>query len=123
MSMTDTVANATIAGASAMIFAALGVEPQAIVWAIVGSILGVTFAPPTGRLYAVALFVAATMSCALLATGVSNAYFAGAPIPRNISAVMLAAVFHPALKAFIERIGMLVGAWIEAIAKRIGGQQ
>lgn len=122
MSVTDTAAGAAVTGASAMLVGMLGVEPQAIIWAIVGSIIGVALAPPTGRLYAIALFVAATMTCALIATLISAQYFAGAPLPRNVAAVLLAAGFHPIFKKFIERAGELVGAWIDRFAAAIGGQ-
>ena len=122
MSVTDVAANAAVSGASALLVASLGVEPQAIIWAIVGSILGVTFAPKTTKPYAVAMFLAATLICALVGTYVSTKYFGGAPLERNLTAVMLAATFHPALKVMIERAGTVIGAWLDRLVAAIGGQ-
>lgn len=103
-----------------MLVAALGVEPQAVIWAIVGSILGVIFAPPTGKLYAVAMFAAATLTCALVATYISAEWFSGGHLQRNVAAVLLAASFHPALKKGIERFSEAVGAGIDRLAAAFG---
>lgn len=122
MNVTDAAANAAVSGASALLVASLGVEPQAIIWAIVGSILGVTLAPKTGRGYAVAMFLAATLTCALLATYLSSEYFAGGVLQRNVVAVLLAATFHPALKVLIERVGTVIGSLLDRLVAAIGGQ-
>ncbi len=121
MNVTDAAANAVLAGTSAMLVSALGVEPQAIIWAIVGSIIGVIAAPPTGKLYACAMFLAATLMCALFGTWVSHEYFAGAAIQRNMAACMLAALFHPIIKKLLESVGTVVGAWIARIASTLEG--
>lgn len=122
MSATDLAANAAIAGASGFLVATLGLEPQAILWALVGSVLGVTLAPPTSRLYAVFLFVAATLTCALGATALSAAYF-GSPMARNLCAVLLAALFHPIFKALIGRVPTLVEAWTARLGALFGGSK
>lgn len=122
MSITDTAINAAVAGGtSAMLFAAFGIEPQALIWALVGSVLGVTFAPASGRLYAIAMFVAATMTCALIATWASIRYLDGDPLSRNLVAVLSAAIFHPALKKTIDKIGDFIGAFIDRMSAAIGG--
>jgi hypothetical protein len=108
---TETAANVVAAGASGLLIASLGVEPQAIVWALVGSILGLTLAKPASRAYAVALFVASTLACALFATWISDNYFAGSAGARNVCAVVLAASFHPLFEAFISAIPGLVAAF------------
>jgi hypothetical protein len=120
MTTTETAANATSTGSMGLVVALLGVEPQAILWTTMGSIIGVVLAPKTGTLYAIALFCASTMACALFATGISVSYFQGSEMSRNIAAVLLGAAFHPGLKVFIERSADVVAAWINRIATALG---
>lgn len=120
MTTTETAANATITGGMGLVVALLGVEPQAILWATMGSIIGVVLAPKTSTWYAIALFCASTMACALFATGISASYFNGSEMSRNVAAVLLGAAFHPGLKVFIERVADLITAWINRIAAALG---
>jgi hypothetical protein len=116
---TDAAANATLTGVSAMLVGLLGVEAQAIVWSFVGCILGVTLAKPSGRFYAMALFVAATLACALLGTLTADQFFAGSKVARNVAAVVFGAGFHPILAAFISAVPGIVTSFL---ARRSGGQ-
>lgn len=112
---TETVAGIVTTGASGLLIAALGVEPQAIAWALVGSILGLTLAKPASRGYAVALFIASTLACALLGTVLAEQYFSNSAPSRNVCAVVLAAGFHPMFEAFIKQVPSFVAAAIARI--------
>lgn len=117
---TETAAGLVATGASGLLIASLGVEPQAIVWALVGSILGLTLAKPSSRVYAVALFFASTLACALMATVIAEHYFAGSVGARNVCAVILAAAFHPLFEAFISAVPGLVAAFAKRARAAIG---
>lgn|SRR5512134_52848 len=121
MSTTETAAQITITGTSTLLVALLGVEPQAIIWSFVGCILGVTLAKPSGRFYAMALFMAATLACALLGTVTADQFFAGSKVARNASAVIFGAGFHPILAAFIGAVPGLMDSLKDFIARRLGG--
>lgn len=112
---TETAASVVATGASGLLIAALGVDPQAIAWALVGSILGLTLAKPASRVYAVALFFASTLACALFATWIAETYFAGAAGARNVGAVILAAAFHPIFEVFIGQVPSLVSAAVDRV--------
>jgi hypothetical protein len=118
---TETAAGIVATGASGLLIAALGVEPQAIAWALVGSILGLTLAKPASRVYAVALFFASTLACALMATVIAEHYFASSIGARNVCAVVLAAAFHPLFEAFIAAVPGLVAAGTKRARAVLGG--
>ena len=119
---TEVAAQVTITGASALFVSLLGVEPQAAIWSFVGCVLGVTLAKPSGMFYALALFLAATLACALLGTLVSDQFFGGSRIARNAAAVVFGTGFHPILSAFIGAIPGLVDSVKAFVQRRIGGQ-
>lgn len=121
MSPTEAVGQASLTGASALILAALGLEPQAIVWGIVGAVLGVSLAKPATRTYSILLFFAATLTCALLGSVLAAEYFASKIGPRNALIVAIGAAFHPLLQAFIAAIPDFVSWLIGAIKRRFGG--
>lgn len=118
---TETAAGIVTTGASGLLIAALGVEPQAIAWALVGSILGLTLAKPASRAYAVALFIASTLACSLLATMLAEQYFSNGTTARNVCAVILAAAFHPLFEAFIGQVPSLVAAAIDRLRAIFSG--
>lgn len=121
MSATDLAAQATAAGTSALFVSMIGVEPQTLVWSVVGSVIGVALAKPAGRAYAVALFLAATLTCGLLATIASAQWFDNSAMARNGLAVLLGAAFHPGLQAFFASIPAVVEACKRFVVRRIGG--
>lgn len=123
MSATDLAAQATAAGASALFVSMVGVEPQVLVWGFVGSVLGVTLAPPSGRIYAIMLFMAATLTCSLLGTVVGDYLSPGSAIVRNSCAVIIGAIFHPMLSALIGAAPGLIDAVKAFVVRRIGGGQ
>lgn len=118
---TDIAAQVAITGVSALIVSLIGVEPQGLVWAFVGSTLGVSVAKPTTRLYAIALFIAATLTCALLATMAADQWFRGSHVARNTFSVILGAAFHPLFSSFIESIPGIVQWAVDFFKRRIGG--
>ncbi len=117
---TEIAAQAAATGASAFLVATLGIEGQALAWACVGSIFGVALAPKTGLLYAVALFVAATLTCALLGTAMGQYFSPGSMMTRNACSVAMGAAFHPILAAFIGSVPSLMDGIRIWILRRFG---
>ena len=114
---------AVIVGAAASIVAILGVEPQALVWAMVGAIFGAPLAPASGRVRQVLVFAAVVLSCALFGHWAGDAWFSGSLRARNVMAWVSAAVFHPASSALVgvvpEAIRTLVLSFVQ---RRAGGE-
>lgn len=120
---TDLAAQATAAGASALFVSMVGVEPQGVIWSLIGCVIGVVLAKPAGTFYSVALFMASMFTCALCATMVASHWFHGEALVRNFFAVMFGAGFHPALQAFFSSIPAVVEACKNFVVRRIGGGQ
>ncbi len=118
---TEQLANVTVTGAAALVVALIGIEPQALIWGTVGSTLGVSLAKPSGRLYAAALFIAATLTCALLGTMAATQWFNGAALARNVFVVLIGAAFHPAFSAFIAAVPGVIQWVVDFAKKRLGG--
>lgn len=114
------VATAAAAGLGAVFVAWVGLEPQAIVWGLVGAVFGVPLAPPAGRFRTVALFLAVVFACAMLGTWAAEHFHGGSKFARNGWALVLAAVFHPMLAALVQAVPALLQAFLKT---RAGGQQ
>jgi len=108
------VATSVGTGFGAIIIAAIGIEPQALVWALVGAVFGIAWAPPAGRLRSMMVFAAVVMVCALAGTLVSDNWHAGSHTARNLWAAGLAAVFHPLLAALVQAVPTLVQAFVRS---------
>ena len=119
---TGTAAQIAISGTTAFIVSALGIEPQALLWALVGSTMGVSLAAPSSKGYAFALFIAATLTCALLGTAAADQWWKGAVFARNVITVILGAGFHPMFAAFIAAVPGIVQWVVDFAKRRIGGQ-
>lgn len=114
------VATAAAAGLGAAFVTWVGLEPQALVWGLVGAIFGVPLAPPAGRWRTVAVFLAVVCACAMLGTWAAEHFHGGSRMARNGWAMVLAAVFHPALAALVQAVPAVLQAFLKA---RTGGQQ
>jgi hypothetical protein len=119
---TETAAQMAIAGATAF-FVVVGLEPQVIVWGLVGSVLGVSLAAPSSKKYAFALFIAATLTCSLLGTAAADQWWKGSIFARNVITVGIGAAFHPALAAFIAAVPGVIQWGVEQMKRRFGGTQ
>lgn len=108
------------AGISALVVAMIGVEPQALVWGLVGAVFGVPFAPPSGRVRSVLVFLAVTAACALLGTWAAAHWHDGSRMARNAWAMGLGVVFHPLVAAAVQVVPTIVAALVRA--RTPGGQ-
>ncbi len=109
---------ATAAGLSAIVVATIGVHPQVVMWGMVGSVVGASFAPPASRWRAVAVFVATTLACALFGEWLAAVYLGGSKLASNGAACALAILFHPLLTIIVQRLPALA----DAAAGRFGGK-
>lgn len=115
---TDSTAGAAavLKAAGALLVAALGVEPQAIVWALIGATIGLSFAAPSTFRRAALVYVCVVLACALLGTWGAASLFDGAAIARNAIALVVALLFHPILSAAVTQVA---GA-LAAARRRVG---
>lgn len=123
MTQVDTptsVAGAAVAGLGATFLAALGIEPAALFWALVGATLGMSFAAAAGRLRAATVFAAVVLVCSLFGAWLAQRYFSGEPLSRNAFACGLAIIFHPLLNAAIPRLPAAIDGIMRLL--RIGSQ-
>lgn len=110
------------AGAGALMLAMIGVEPQAVVWALVGAVFGSPLAPAAGRYRTVAVFVATVLACALFGTWASEYWHGGGVRARNGWAMGLAVVFHPLITVVVQSVPAVAKALVDALIQaRIGG--
>jgi hypothetical protein len=112
---TWSAAQIALATAGTLFVQALGIEPGYLIFACVGSIVGVTLAKSSGTFYAILLFTAATLICALFATIATVRWFGGDPLYGKAAAVVLGIGFHPMLAWFLE----LIPVFLRATARRI----
>lgn len=96
-------------GAATGILSTLGLDPAALFWALVGSVIGVTFASATSRTRAAIVFVCVVLICSLAGVGTAQ-WIGGGAVTRNLSACFLAIVFHPIITAAVSQIPVLLVA-------------
>lgn len=112
---------ALAAGASAAVVALLGVEPQALAWALVGSIFGAPLAPPAGRFRQLLVGFAVMLASALLGTVFADWMGTTSPRWRNASCLVFGAIFHPLFAAVIATVPNIVATVLQTIATRRAG--
>lgn len=116
----SSVAGAAVAGLGAGALAALGLDPAALFWALVGASLGMSFAAATTRPRAMVVFAAVVLVCSLSGAWLAQRYLAGEQLSRNFFACALAIVFHPALNAAVTRLPAALDGLMRKFG--IGGQ-
>ena len=97
---------------AAFVVALVGVEPQTLFWGAVGSFVGLTAAPATGRMRAVFLFIAVVLSCALLGTFIADTWFQSKAIWRNVCSLGFGFFFHLIFSAVAAKVPEFVGNWL-----------
>ena len=101
---TTTAAAAVLTGISALTMAALGVEPQTLVYGTIGAGVGTTFAPEMGKVKAIFMFFAVVCLCALAGTVAAQTWFSDGKLARNLIAAFVAMVFHPLISILVSRL-------------------
>lgn len=123
--MTDhaAVVQGLAAGVGGAVLALLGVDAPTLTAALIGAVLGVTFAPPVSRWHAIWLFVAAVCAAAETASVVGPLVSSWLPIitPPSASkgvALAVGVLLHPVIQALSAAVPRV----IKARADRIGGR-
>jgi hypothetical protein len=120
--MTETGATACAAGLCAFFFAAVGLEPQTLVYGTVGAIFGLASAQPNAWFRSMCIFASVVLASALLGTWAADQWHAGARLPRNAWSMGIAAVFHPVFAALLAKVPAIIPALIDAVLRaRTGG--
>lgn len=101
----------------------IGIEPQGLVWSLVGAVFGLSFAPKVGRWRAALLFIAVAFAAALLGTWAAEFWHASSRTARNGWAMALGAAFHPLVAAFVQAVPTALQALLRAkTGDNTGGQ-
>lgn len=114
---------AIAAGASAAVVALLGVEPQTLAWALVGSIFGAPLAPPAGRVRQLLVGFAVMLASALLGTVFADWMGTTSPRWRNAFCLVFGGIFHPLFAAVVATLPNIVASVLQAVATRRAGVQ
>jgi hypothetical protein len=101
------------------VFAAMGIGPQALMWSMLGSILGAPLAKSAGRIRQGVVFVVVVFAGALLGTIAAHRFHAGDALYRMGWCFALAGAFHPMSSAFVKAVPALVAAVAASIALRV----
>lgn len=107
----STAAGVSLGVASGLVSAlllALGLSGQLIVWAMIGCVIGATWAPPTSRFRARALFLCSTLACAKVGAAAAEHWYSGTQQAAGGICVLLGIFFHPLLAAVIKRLPALL---------------
>ena len=110
---------ATFIGATALIGALFGVEPQTLIFATVGAIFGEPLAPPAGTFRKVLLFIGVVVASAMLGAWAAEYFSLTGKYSRNGCALAIAFAFHPLSAAFVQA----VPAMARAVFRVPGGGQ
>jgi 4-amino-4-deoxy-L-arabinose transferase-like glycosyltransferase len=113
---TASVGWAVAAGTLGAFFAAIGVSWVAVFWALMGGLIGVSFAPQTGRLRAMLMFPTSALLAAKAGTLGAVQFFAASSDWSGGLAAVSGIVLHPVISATVQAIPAIISA-------RLGGQQ
>lgn len=80
----------------------LGIGWAHLSWAVMGAVVGAALAPKTGRVYGMALFVAASLLSAKAGAIASLLWFAGSDQIGGGIAAFAGIVFHPVVSAVVK---------------------
>lgn len=107
------VVTGVAAGAGGAALSLLGADAQTMTAALVGCIIGLAAAPPTGRIHAVCLFLAAVCASAEAATWLAPLLatswpFADVSAWRRMTALAVGVTLHPLASAVSDVVPALV---------------
>jgi hypothetical protein len=107
------------AAGGAALLSALGIEPQPLLWALIGATLGLTAAPQSSRFRACCVFVCAVLASALLGTWIATALADASTrkLATSGASLVMGALFQPvftsasaavpqAVKSLLRRVGL-----------------
>jgi hypothetical protein len=95
-------------GMAGAMLLSLGISWALLIWAALGCIVGVTWAPETGRIRAISLFSSAAMLSAKGGAIASTIWFAGPSETAQGIAAGLGILFHPLLSIIVSELPKLV---------------
>lgn len=101
----------TAIGAS--VSSALGIEFQAILWAMIGGFFGAALGPPVKQPWAFVRYCFASVLSALAASLIERKLDGGSdPAFRNLLASAISFGFYPLTKSFIAKADLIFGTFI-----------
>lgn len=95
-------------GAASAALASLGLSYVDLTWAVVGSIVGVSFAPPTSRVRAILLFAASVLMSAKLGVTTIEFWLPAHPDFEGAASAAIGVCFHPLMAALVARVPSIV---------------
>ena len=99
---------ALASGVAGAILVALGISLPVLVWGMVGCIVGVSWAPKTGRTRALALFSASALLSAKGGAVAAVLWYSGATGTAGGIAAVLGIFFHPLLSAAVVLVPQII---------------
>ena len=120
---TEVAAQSALGGGVALFIVLTGLDPQAVVWGVMGSTVGVVFSKSTGRFYGFFLFFAAAFISALSGTVISDLWFSGGNTWRNFATALVGVGFHQLIAAGIAAIPVVMKIGTDWLSRRFGGGQ
>jgi len=96
--------------------ASLGLDPAAIFWSFVGASLGMSFAPPSGRLRAAVVFVCATLVSSLFGISLAAYLHTDGHVAQNVYSCVFSIFLHPLILAVVNAAPQVV----QGVLKKIG---
>lgn len=103
----SSAASAASVGLGASALALLGLTPQVLVMALIGSIIGVGLAEPTSRFRAIISFLAVTLACAELGAFTAD-LMALKPHLASGLALLYGIFFYPLLNTVVKSLPDLI---------------
>jgi hypothetical protein len=111
-SATTAVSLGIASGTAGAVLVGLGLSWPVLIWGSVGCIVGLSWAPATGRWRALSLFGAASLLSAKAGTMGAVLWFAASPEYAQGMSAGVGMVFHPLLSAVVAKIP-------EAVSRRL----
>lgn len=109
------IAVTVVTAIGATVNAVLGVEMQAVLWAMIGGFFGAALGPPMqNTLFSIIRYVFASLLSALAASWIERKIDGGAdPGLRNLIAGALSFGFYPLTQSMIRRADWVVGSLLQ----------
>lgn len=106
---------AGVGAVSAVTLDLLGVPLQPIIWSMFGGAVGSGFAPASGRIRAVVVYLASSLICSLLGHSAAVNYANGSILLADVAAACLAMIFHPGLALIVSSLPALLKFALEKV--------
>lgn len=107
-STATTVSLGLASGIVSALMVALGLTGQVVVWAMIGCVIGVSWAPRMSRLRGLLLFLCSTLASAKAGSAAAELWYQQAHQAAGGLALLLGIFFHPLSAAVVKRLPTII---------------